>query len=172
MATIRINTELALAALRRSATTLKAAIAVSAAAILSETDGDLQANSSAALAHFDDFGQKLEAVSAAVQDKNALAAAVVSHAGVSEVDLDALGRQIELIHGLLKTTKRSLRAVVGSRTRDGIDIFAGHVGSLGRSLQHLAFHAGEPAATTPFMFEQFFLKTMADLGQRDWSDGA
>lgn len=172
MAKIRINTEMALVALRRSATMLKAAIAVSAAAILSETDGDLQANSSAALSHFDDFGQKLKAVSAAVQDKNAIAAAIVLHAGVSEIDVDALGKQLELMHGLLKTTRRSLRAVVGSRTRDGIDVFAGHVGSLGRCFQHFAFSVGEPAAATPFMFEQFFLETMADLGQRDWSDGA
>jgi hypothetical protein len=171
MPKILINTALASAALRDAATTLKAAIAVSAAAILSESKADLEANAAAAARHFDAFGDKLDALRDGILkgSANAAALALISSAGTVEIESMRLAKGIAMIHSLIKSTKRILFNVVGTATRNGIDVFADQVGILGRSFQSVSFSVGEPMPATPLQFDQFFLETMADLGQRDWS---
>lgn len=134
------------AALRDAATTLKAAIAVSAAAILSQVEADLRANAAAAINHFDTFGRKLDALRT-----------------------DALDAGIGIVAERIDITKASLFEVVGSPARDGLAIFAERVGELGSALNAVMATAGR-APTPPFQFHQFFLESLHDLGQRDWSD--
>jgi hypothetical protein len=134
------------AALRAAATTLKAAIAVSAAAILSQAEADLRANATAAIGHFETFGRKLDALRT-----------------------DALNACIGVVAERIDITKATLFEVVGSPERDGLAIFAERVGELGEALNAVMAKAG-PAPTPPFQFGQFFLESMHDLGQRDWSD--
>ena len=136
------------AALRDAATTLKAAIAVSAAAILSRAEADLRANAAAAIGHFDAFGRKLDALRIA-----------------------ALNPGIGVVADRTDVAKASLFEVVGSAERDGVAIFAERVGELGEALHAVMARAGS-APVPPFMFDQFFLESMHDLGQRDWSDTA
>lgn len=134
------------AALRDAATKLKAAIVVSAAAILSRAEADLKANAAAAIAHFDAFEQKLDALRT-----------------------DALNDSIGVVARRIDITKASLFEVVGSAERDGLAIFAERVGELGAALNAVMAQAGS-APSPPFQFEQLFLESMHDLGQRDWSD--
>ena len=136
------------AALRDAATTLKAAIAVSAAAILSQAEADLRANAAAAIEHFDSFGRKLDALRT-----------------------DALNDNIGLVADRMDIAKASLFEVVGSPERDGLTVFAERVGELGAAFHAVMVKAG-CAPTPPFLFDQFFLESMHDLGQRDWTDGA
>lgn len=133
------------AALRDAATTLKAAIAVSAAAILSQAEADLKANATAAIDHFDSFGRKLDALRT-----------------------DTLNAGIGVIAQRIDLTKASLFEVVGSPERDGLTIFAERVGELGAALNAVMATAGD-APAPPFQFDQFFLESLHDLGQRDWS---
>jgi hypothetical protein len=149
MTKILVSKELASAALRDAATTLKAAIVVSAAAILSQAQGDLEANAEAAMAHFDTFSGKLNAI----RD-------------------DALDRAIGLVEARLETTRQALSTIVGSAERDGIDVFADHIGALGRAFQDVAAINDGAPLSPPFLFDQFFLESMNDLAQRDWSEGA
>ena len=134
------------AALRDAATTLKAAIAVSAAAILSQAEADLRANAAAAIEHFDAFGRKLDALRT-----------------------DALNPKIEIVADRTDITKASLFEVVGSAERDGLMVFAERVGELGAAFNAVLDKAGA-APSPPFLFNQFFLESMHDLGQRDWRD--
>jgi uncharacterized protein with beta-barrel porin domain len=134
------------AALRDAATTLKAAIAVSAAAILSQADADLRANAAAAIEHYETFGRKLDALRT-----------------------DGLNAGIGVVAERIDIAKASLFEVVGSPERDGLAIFADRVGELGSALNAVMATAGR-APEPPFRFEQFFLESMHDLGQRDWSD--
>lgn len=136
------------AALRDAATTLKAALAVSAAAILSQAEPDLKANAAAAIQHFDMFGRKLDALRT-----------------------DALNAGIGIVAIRIDVTKASLFEVVGSPERDGLAIFAECVGELGAEFNAVMAKAGQ-APEPPFQFDQFFLESMHDLGQRDWSEGA
>ena len=134
------------AALRDAATTLKAAIAVSAAAILSQADADLRANAAAAVKHFDAFGRKLDALR--THELNDLIGTVAERTDLA---------------------KATLFEVVGSAEREGLTIFAERVGELGTALHAVMAQAGA-APVPPFAFDQFFLESMHDLGQRDWSD--
>ncbi len=134
-----------LAALRDAATTLKAAIVVSAAAILSQAEADLKANAAAAIAHFDAFERKLDALRT-----------------------DALNDRIGDVAKRTDIAKASLFEVVGSAERDGLAIFAKRIGELGTALNAVMAQAGS-APIPPFQFEQFLLESMHDLGQRDWS---
>ena len=134
------------AALRDAATTLKAALAVSAAAILSQAEADLKANAAAAIAHFDTFGRKLDALRT-----------------------DALNDGIGVVAQRIDATKASLFDVVGSPERDGLTTFAESIGELGAALNAVMAKAGQ-APEPPFRFDQFFLESLHDLGQRDWSD--
>ncbi len=149
MPKILLNSELAAAVLRDAATTLKAAIAVSAAAILSQARGDLEANAKAAMDHFDAFSGKLN--------------------GIRD---DALNDRIGRVDEQIARARKTLLQVVGSAERDGIDLFAERIGALGRAFQVVMATYAEAPATPPFQYDQFFLETMADLGQRDWSEGA
>jgi hypothetical protein len=134
------------AALRDAATSLKAAIAVSAAAILSQVEADLRANAAAAIDHFDTFGRKLDSLRT-----------------------DALNPGIGVVAERIDNTKATLFEVVGSPERDGLAIFAERVGELGAALNAVMAEAGQ-APQPPFQFDQFFLESMHDLGQRDWGD--
>jgi len=131
------------AALRDAATTLKAAIAVSAAAILSQAEADLKANAAAAIEHFDAFGRKLDALRT-----------------------DSLNERIGVVAERMDIAKATLFEVVGSAERDGLAVYAERVGELGAAFNAVMAHA---APVPPFQFDQFFLETMHDLGQRDWS---
>ncbi|MEH2475719.1 hypothetical protein V1281_003106 [Nitrobacteraceae bacterium AZCC 2161] len=171
MPKILVNTELVSAALKPVATTLKAAVVVSAAAVLSQAKGDLEANAAAAVTHLDEFSQKLHAVRNGMLQQNAVASAIISNAHTAEIDVDALHEKIGTVDDQVEGTKEALFEIVGSAERDGLDVFAERVGALGRALQDvMALAAGDRlAAAPPFMFDQFFLETMHDLSQRDWS---
>lgn len=175
MARIQVNTEQVSAALRAAATALKAAIVVAAAAILSQARADLEANAAAAVDHLDTFRSKLDALhDAMLRDSgNAAALATISSAGTADIDIDAVAAGIAAVDDQIARTKAALFAVVGSAERDGIDTFAERVGALGRAFHDTTLAAGAPAITAlPFQFDQFFLETMHDLGQRDWSDNS
>ena len=133
------------AALRDAATTLKAAIAVSAAAILSQAEADLKANAAAAIEHFDAFGRKLDALRT-----------------------DSLNERIGVVAERMDIAKATLFEVVGSAERDGLAVYAERVGELGAAFNAVMAQA-HAAPVPPFRFDQFFLETMHDLGQRDWS---
>ncbi|MET0879699.1 MAG: hypothetical protein ABWY14_21425 [Tardiphaga sp.] len=173
MPRIQVNTAQVSAALRDAGTTLKAAITLSAAAILSQTESDLEANAAAAARHLDAFRSKLDALTEAILNGsgNAAALATISTAGTAEVETAELKSKVAVAAGLVERIRRALFVVVSSADRDGIDAFAELAGELGRAFQDVAFSAGEPAAAAPFQFDQFFLETMAELGQRDWSGG-
>ncbi|MDB5620198.1 hypothetical protein [Tardiphaga sp.] len=134
------------AALRDAATTLKAAIVVSAAAILSQADADLRANAAAAVEHFDSFGRKLDTLRT-----------------------NSLNDRISVVASKTDIAKTTLFEVVGSAEREGLATFAERVGELGQAFNEVMAQAGL-ASTPPFQFDQFFLESMHDLGQRDWSD--
>jgi hypothetical protein len=134
------------AALRGAETTLKAAIVVSAAAILSQAEADLKANAAAAIGHFDGFGRKLDALR--------------TH---------ALNDRIGVVAERIDIAKATLFEVVGSAERDGLALFAERIGELGAAFNDVMAQAGA-APTPPLQFDQFFLESMHDLGQRDWSD--
>ncbi|CAN5318028.1 hypothetical protein BH11PSE4_BH11PSE4_33220 [soil metagenome] len=174
MPRIHVNAALAAAALRDAATTLKTAIVVSAAAILSQAKADLAANEAAAIEQYAAFLGKLDALHDGIlqNSSNAAALAVVSTTGTIQVDAGKLEAKIALIAAQIEHTKDILSDVLGSNLRNGIDDFAEQVGLMGRAFEDIDFHAGELALTPPFQFDQFFLETMADLGQRDWSDAA
>jgi hypothetical protein len=174
MAQILVNNALVSTALRDAATTFKAAIVVSAAAILSQEKPDLDANAAAAVSHFDAFREKLRALRDGILQGagNARALAMLSTAGTAEIDFEMFAGQMVSIDKLIEGNKRTLLAIVSESTRDGIELFAEQVGILGRTFQFAAFTAGEQAPEMPFKFDQFFLETIADLGQRDWSEAA
>jgi hypothetical protein len=174
MPKIHVNTALVAAALRDAATTLKAAIVVSAAAILSQAKADLDANAAAAVDQLDAFREKLLALRDEIHQGagNARALAVLSTAGTTDIDFELLDKDIVFVGQLTEATKRMLFTVVSNNARDGIEVFAEQVDILGRHFQFVGFRAGEPAPAAPFQFDQFFLETIADLGQRDWSDAA
>jgi hypothetical protein len=174
MPRIHVNSALVSAALRDAATSLKAAVVTSAAAILSQAPADLEANAAAAAGHLDTFRGKLDALRDGIVKGggNAAALAVISNAGTASVETDALNAGIAVVDDLIARSKDALFAVLGNATRDGIDAFAARTGELGRAFQDIAFAVGEPVPAAPFQFDQFFLETMADLGQRDWSDAA
>lgn len=136
------------AGLRNAATTLKAAIAVSAAATLSRAEADLKANAAAAIGHYDAFGRKLDALRT-----------------------DALNAGIGVVAGRIEGVIADLYKVVGSPEREGVATFAERVGELGAAFNDVLTQAG-CATMPPFQFDQFFLESLHDLGQRDWSDGA
>jgi hypothetical protein len=174
MPKIPVNTALVTAALRDAATTLKTAIVVSAAAILSQAKPDLDANAAAAVDQLDAFRDKLHTLRDGIRQGtgNAKALAVLSTAGTADIDFEALAQDIAVVDRLIEATRRTLFAVVSNNARDGIEMFAEQVGILGRHFQFVGFRAGEPAPAAPFQFDQFFLETIADLGQRDWSNAA
>jgi hypothetical protein len=172
MPKIQVNTALVAAAARDAATSLKAAIVVAAAAILSQAKADLEANAAAAVEHLHAFRRKLDALHDGVLlgRGNAAALATIAHVGTADIDTDALAVKIAGIDASIARLEQTLFSVVGSATREGIDVFAERAGALGRAFQDVTFTAGEPAAAKPFQFDQFFLETMADLGRRDWGD--
>jgi hypothetical protein len=174
MPKIHVNTALVAAALRDAETTLKAAIVLSAAAILSQAKADLAANQAAAIDQYAAFLGKLDALHDGILQNsgNAAALAVISTAGTIQVDADKLEAKIALIAAQIERAKDILSDVLGSPLRNGIDDFAEQVETLGRAFREVDFRTGEFAITAPFRFDQFFLETMADLGHRDWSDAA
>lgn len=171
---ILVNSAMVAGGLRDAATSLKAAIVVSAAAILSQAKPDLDANAAAAVSQFDAFRDKLRTLQDDIRKGagNARALAVLSTVGTAEIDARLLDLDIACVDQFIKATEQMLFAVVSNSKRDGIEAFAEQVGILGRNFHNVAVSAGEPAPAVPFKFDQFFLETMADLGQRDWSDAA
>ncbi|QUS41040.1 hypothetical protein RPMA_20980 [Tardiphaga alba] len=172
MAELRIKlTDLA-APLRKAESTLKAAIVVSAAAVLSQSAGDRAANAAAAHGHFDDFAALLPALRGGM-----VPVALLSRpAGTDEIEIDAarLDTSMATISTRQGSAEQALRDVIARQTRDDIDVLAQRIGHLGRAFQHLASLVTGETDDTPFRFDQFFREAMQDLAQRDWSatDGA
>ena len=172
MPLLHVNTAHVAASLRDAATTLKAAIVVSAAAILSQAKPDLDANAAAAVDHLDTFRSKLEALHDGILQNsgNAAALAIISRTGSTQIDPGILDARIAIMASQIERLKDALFDVVGSALRNGVDDYAEFVGILGRTFQDFAFSAGQPADLIPFQYEQFFLESIAELDQRDWSD--
>lgn len=172
MPTIPVTIDTVSPALRKAASTLKAAAVVSAAAILSQSQSDLEANAAAAAGHFDDVAQQLHAMRSNVL-KDALAQARPQD-GTTDVDIDLLDRMIGRVDDGIALTKEALFEIAGSTERDGLDSFVQYIGDLGRALQDVAATLGEqlPSGTQPFLYDQFFLESMHELAQRDWRASA
>ena len=100
----------------------------------------------AAIAHYDTFGRKLDAL----------------RTGVLNDGISAVAERTDI-------AKASLFEVVGSSERDGLTNFAERIGELGAAFNAVLAQAGQ-APASPFQFDQFFLESLHDLGQRDWSD--
>ena len=131
--------------LRKAMTTLKAAIVVSAAAILSQSEADLHANAAAAAGHFELFMRTLDPLRS-----------------------EALNGRIGVVAERVDVARTTLLAVVGSAERDGLESFAERIGELGAAFNDVLAEACA-ATAPPFRFDQFFLESMHELGQRDWS---
>lgn len=169
MPTIPVITDTALASLQKVLSTLKAAAVVSAAAILSQGKSDLEANAAAATGHFDGVSRQLDAFRKCVLE-NALSPAKTG-VRIVDVDIDALDRLIDNADQQIVQTRDALFAVVESSERNGLEAFAERIGELGRALQE-AIALIAPSAfpgETPFKFDQFFLESLQELSQRDWS---
>jgi hypothetical protein len=168
MPTIPVTIDTVSPALRKAASTLKAAAVVSAAAILSRSQSDLEANAAAAAGHFDDVAQQLHAMRNNVL-KEALDQAR-PQGGTTDVDIDLLDQAIGRVDDGIALTKEALIEIAGSAEREGLDSFVQHIGDLGRALQDVAATLGEqlPSGTQSFLYDQFFLESMHELAQRDW----
>src|SRR4051812_2937343 len=99
MSQIHLNNALLATSLRDAATPLKAALVVSAAAILSQAKPDLDANAAAARQHLDVFCHQLHAMRDGIllNRDNAAALAVVSRASTVQLDTDVLDQAIALV---------------------------------------------------------------------------
>lgn len=172
MPILPVTIETVSAALRKAASTLKAAAVVSAAAVLSRVQGDLEANAAAAADHFDDVAVQLHAIRS-----NILKEALTSEpagGSTTHVDIDILDAAIDHVNNGITLAKEALVTVVGNAEREGLDSFVQHIGEVGRALQDVAAALGEklPSGVSPFLYDQFFLDSMHDLAQRDWSVSA
>jgi hypothetical protein len=169
MPTIPVITDPALASLQKALSTLKAAAVVSAAAILSQGKSDLEANAAAALGHFEDVSRQLHMFrKSALED--ALTPAKDNTVTV-DVDIDALDRTVHDVDHQIAQARDALHAVVESSDRSGLEAFAEHIGELGRVLLGMVPLIAPSAAhgDAPFLFDQFFLESLQELSQRDWS---
>ncbi|WP_441278035.1 hypothetical protein AB7783_14715 [Tardiphaga sp. 172_B4_N1_3] len=169
MPTIPVITEPALSSLRKVISTLKAATVVSAAAILSQGKSDLEANAAAAFGHYEDVSRQLH-----MFRKNVLEDALIptkDNTDTVDVDIDALDRAVDDVDLLIAQTKGALHAVVESSDRSGLEAFAERIGELGRALLGMVTLIAPSAAhgDAPFLFDQFFLESLQELSQRDWS---
>jgi hypothetical protein len=171
MPTLSVNSELVLPVFRKAITTLKAAIVVSAAAILSQGQGDLEANASAALGHYDDFAAQLRAISDSALRRDA-APPPESDASTIQLDGNLLDLMVGIVDDRTARLKQTLLAVVGSPERDGLDAFVASIGEVGTALHDVTALLTTQAAkddAPAFRYDQFFLESMQDLSQRDWS---
>jgi hypothetical protein len=169
MPTIPVITEPALASLRQALSTLKAAAVVSAAAVLSQGKSDLEANAAAATGHLDNVSRQLHAFRKGVL-QDALVPAEEGTMAV-DVDIDALDRSIDSVDQHIIQAKDALFAVAESADRTGLEAFAERIGELGRALLDVVDLIAPSAAhnEAPFLFDQFFLESLQELSQRDWS---
>lgn len=170
MPTIPVITEPALASLRQALSTLKAAAVVSAAAVLSQGKSDLEANAAAATGHLDNVSRQLHAFRKGVLQDDALVPAEEGTMAV-DVDIDALDRSIDSVDQHIIQAKDALFAVAESADRTGLEAFAKRTGELGRALLDVVDLIAPSAAhnEAPFLFDQFFLESLQELSQRDWS---
>lgn len=169
MPTIPVITEPALASFRKVISTLKAATVVSAAAILSQGKSDLEANAAAAFGHFEDVSRQLH-----MFRKNVLEDALIptkDNTVTVDVDIDALDRVVDDVDHQIAQAKGTLHTVVESSDRSGFEAFAERIGELGRALLSMVTLIAPSAAHSdaPFLFDQFFLESLQELSQRDWS---
>lgn len=169
MPTIPVIAEPALASLRKVMSMLKAAAVVSAAATLSRGKSDLEANAAAAIDHFDDVSRQLHALRKGVLE-DALSP-IKPGVDVVDVDIDTLDRVIDNVDRHLVLTKHALFTVVESSDRSGLEAFAEQMGNLGRASQEMTALIAPSAlpGEAPFLFDQFFLESLQELSQRDWS---
>jgi hypothetical protein len=170
MPIIPVNNARYAPSLRKAISTLKAALAVSAAAILSQGKGDLEANASAALGHLDDFTAQLHAVCDDVLRQVAVPSPEAD-GGNSDIDGNLLTLMVGIVEDRAARLKQALYDVVGSPERDGLDAFVASVEALGTATNDVEklLTASASEDTTPFRYDQFFLESMQDLSQRDWS---
>jgi hypothetical protein len=154
-------------ALRKAVSTFKAALVVSAAAILSQGQGDLEANASAATGHLDDMLAQLRTVCDVVRRQDAVDSGETTRA----IDGNLLDLLIGVVEDRTARLRDALYAVVGHPERDGLEAFVAAAGEAGTAVDELvALLTGPPAAdATPFRYDQFFLESMQDLAQRDWT---
>lgn len=169
MPTIPVITEPALSSLRKVISALKAATVVSAAAILSQGKSDLEANAAAAFGHFEDVSRQLHTFRKAVLEDALIPAN--DNAVTVDVDIDALDRVVDDVDLQISQTKGALHAVVESSDRSGLEAFAERIGELGRALQEVSILIAPSTSPgeAPFLFDQFFLESLQELSQRDWS---
>jgi hypothetical protein len=157
-------------ALRKAISALKAALVVSAAAVLSQVQGDLEANTKAALGHLDDFGTALHAVRDDILQQ---ATTALRPAGDQQTELDTnlLTLLVNVVENRSATFRQALYDIVGSPERDGLDDFVAAIGELGTATHDViaALTGPPPQDNPPFRYDQFFLESMQDLSQRDWS---
>lgn len=171
MPKLLVKTEQVSVSLRKVTSTLKAAIVVSAAAILSRTSDDLEANAANAMGHFDDFAGQFHGIRQGMLPRALLSTTYVLGTDI-EIEASVCDEAIKRIDGHLASARQAFRTVAESPERDGLDVFTESVGALGRAFQGFTALVTPEKDATPFLFDQFFLEAMQDLAQRDWSAAA
>lgn len=170
MPTISIDPKVFAPQLRKAVSTLKAALVVSAAAILSQGKADLEANAATAFGHFDDFLIQIDAIcDDALTDEGARRSG--SSASLRNIDSQLLELLTDVVDGRTGTVEQALKAITGSSDRSGLDDLSVAIGELGNALTDLMAIFAPPSDENvrPFRYDQFFLQAMQELGERDWS---
>jgi hypothetical protein len=156
--------------LRQAASTLKAALVVSAAAILSQGQSDLEANAAAALGHLDVFTAQVQALRDDVLQQDATPAPALPE-GIAGTDSHLLDLMTGIVDDRSADLRQALHDVVGHPERDALDAFVASAGALGQAMHDITalLTPSAPDHAAPFPYDQFFLESMQDLSQRDWS---
>jgi len=167
---IKINAELIGAELFALADILKTAIVVSAAALLSRTNEDVKENAALAVGHLEEMGTKLDGVRNSVSQKKGVTLAARLKGSIKEIDIDAIIEIVNVIDFRVDSYRKILFDVLESKHREGIDLFAGAVGPLGRAVQQAIALVWGRSPGSPIFFDLFFAETMKNLSKESWGE--
>jgi hypothetical protein len=124
MPKVQVNTDIALATLVDLANTLKKAIIVSAAAVLSRMTNDLKANAAAAVTHLDEMGRKLDGLRNDASQRNGVSFATKLKGKILEVDSDLFAERVGIkvwsffVAALARLAGRYTMCLLYSQTRN------------------------------------------------------
>jgi hypothetical protein len=150
---------------------LKATIILSAAALLSRRTDDLEANAQLVMTHLEEMGRKLDGLRSDVSQRKGVSIAARLRGQIKEIDDGVFTEAANLIDDRIDSYRDALLAVLESKQREGIDLFARRVGALGRAIQAaIGLVAGDSLMGSPFLFDAFFEQTMEELSRKSWAD--
>jgi hypothetical protein len=170
---LRVNAAVVAAELFELGDDLKAAIVVSAAALLSRRGDDLEANAHLVVARLQEMHQKLNDVRNGVLERKGVSIIARLRGRTKDIDSNRFTEATNLIDDRIDSYKDVFRSVLESKDREGIDVFARRVGALGRAIQDaIGLVAGNALMGSPFLFDALFAQTMEELSGKRWDDGA